>query len=123
MADMAEIADSPASTETLDLGWMAPGSASEPRAAMQRIEALCAMHPTLFGAMFALMATHPGVPRAVLAKAIKQFRRDADAHSPEDVMGLMTAVTNGAQQAFDAVLRTRRGSERKASALPFLRPD
>ncbi len=109
--------------ETPDLGWMAPGSVSEPRAAMQRIEALCGMHPSLFGAMFVLMATHPAVPRAVLAKAIKQFRRDADPYPLEDVMGLMTAVSNGAQQAFDAVLRTRRGSERKVSALPFVRPD
>ncbi|WP_425258342.1 hypothetical protein ACPOLB_22840 [Rubrivivax sp. RP6-9] len=110
-------------SEAPDLAWLAPGSVSEPRAALQRIEAVCGMHPTLFGAVFALLATHPGVPRPVLAQAVKQFRRDADAHSIEDMLGLMTAVSNGAQQAFEAVLRTRRGSDRKAAALPFVRPD
>ncbi len=109
--------------EAADLSWMAPGPAGEPRAALQRIEQLCAMHPTLFGALFAVIATHPGVPRPVLATAVRQYRRDAEAHSLEDLQGLMTALANGAQQAFDAVLRTRRGAERKAAALPFVRPD
>jgi hypothetical protein len=63
------------------------------------------------------------VPRALLAAAVKQFRRDADAYSADDVMGLFTAISNGAQQAFEAVQRTRRGADRKAAALPFLRPD
>jgi hypothetical protein len=102
---------------------MAPGQSSPPRAALLRIEQLCAMHPTLFGALFAVIATHPGVPRQVLAAAVRQYRRDADVHTPDDLVGLMTSLSNGAQQAFDAVLRTRRGADRKASALPFVRPD
>ncbi|MFY9511895.1 MAG: hypothetical protein WAQ05_13080 [Rubrivivax sp.] len=96
---------------------------SDARAALRRIEQICTEQPTLFTAMFAVLATHPGVPRAQLAQAIKQFRRDAEPYAIEDVMGLLTAITNGAQQAFDAVLRTRRGGERKAVALPFVRPD
>lgn len=106
-----------------DFSWMAPGQPADPRAALQRIGTLCAMHPSLFSAMMAVVVTHPGVPRLLLAQAIKQFRRDADAYTEEDVMGLQAAILNGALQAFDAVQRTRRGSERKASALPFLRPD
>jgi len=107
-----------------DLAWMSPGPAGDPRAALARIGLICDMHPTLFGAMFAVQATHPAVPRALLAVAVKQFRRDADAYPVEDVMGLLTSISNGAQQAFDAVVRTRRGGERKvAVALPFVRPD
>lgn len=106
-----------------DLGWIAPGAAADPRAALHRIETICSLHPTLFGCMNTVLATHPGVPRAVLAQAIKQFRRDADAHPLDDVVSLLNAIANGAQQAFDAVLRTRRGADRKAAALPFVRPD
>lgn len=95
----------------------------EPRAALQHIEQLCRQHASLFGAIFAVLGSQPAVPRAYLAQAIKQFRPDADAYTVDDVMGLLTATVNGAQQSFDAVLRTRRGSERKAVALPFVRPD
>jgi DNA-binding transcriptional LysR family regulator len=102
---------------------MAAERADDPRAALQRIEALCAAHPTLFGAMLAVVASHPGVPRPLLATAIKQFRRDADTLTLDDMVGLQVSISNGAQQAFDAVLRTRRGGERKAAALPFIRPD
>jgi len=102
---------------------VAPAEPEDPRAALQHIETLCGAHATLFGAMFAVVASHPGVPRPLLATAIKQFRRDTDGLTLDDVMGLQTSISNGAQQAFDAVLRTRRGSERKAAALPFVRPD
>jgi len=97
--------------------------AEDPRAALSRIESLCALHPTLFGAMLAVVANHPGVPRALLARAVKQFRRDADSLALDDVMGLLTSITNGALQAFEAVRRTRRGADRKAAPLPFIRPD
>jgi hypothetical protein len=110
-------------TTAAELAWMAPGHPADPRAALQRIELICAMHPTLFGAMLAVQATHPAVPRALLAVAVKQFRRDADAYPVEDVMGLLTSIGNGAQQAFDAVVRTRRGGDRKPAPLPFVRPD
>ncbi len=102
---------------------MAPDRNDDPRAALQRIEALCAQHASLFGAMLAIVASHPGVPRPLLATAIKQFRRDTDALTLEDVVGLQASIANGAQQAFEAVLRTRRGADRKAVALPFVRPD
>jgi hypothetical protein len=96
---------------------------NDARAALQRIEQICAQQPALFGAMFTALATVPGVPRPQLAQAIKQFRRDADPYTVDDVIGMLTAIGNGAQQAFEAVLRTRRGGERKVSAMPFVRPD
>ena len=102
---------------------MAPGVDTDARTALQRVEQICAMHPALFEAMSTVLVTHPGVPRPLLAVAIKQFRRDADNCTPEDVVSLLTAIDNGARQAFGAVRRTRRGADRKAAALPFVRPD
>ncbi len=64
------------------------------------------------------MVTHPALPHAMQALAIKQFRPDTDA------LRLLTSVLNGASQAFDAVLRTRKGvdrkgADRKAASLPW----
>ena len=68
--------------------------------------------------MQAVVVTHPAVSREMLAMAIKQFRRDADA------LRLLASVINGANQAFDAVLRSRRSADRKgadrtAASLPW----
>jgi hypothetical protein len=98
-------------------------SSDDPRAILQHIETLCGTHAALFDAMLAVVVMYPEVPRPLMASAIKQFRRDTDTLTQEDVMGLQTSLINGARQAFEAVLRTRRGGERKAAALPFLRPD
>lgn len=102
-----------------ELAWIDPGVRSTPAQSLRRIKALCGHFPDLFNAMQAVVVTHPNVSREMLAMAIKQFRRDADALSQEDVVGLLTSVINGAHQAFDAVLRTRKGAERKASSLPW----
>ncbi|MCV2359424.1 MULTISPECIES: hypothetical protein [Roseateles] len=102
-----------------ELSWIAPGGRSTPAQSLRRIKALCGRFPDLFNAMQAVVVTHPAVSREMLAMAIKQFRRDADALSQEDVVGLLTSVVNGANQAFDAVLRTRKGADRKAASLPW----
>jgi hypothetical protein len=102
-----------------DLPWIGPTARSSPAQSLRRIKALCGRYPDLFGAMQAVAVTHPGVSREMLAMAIKQFRRDAEAYSQEDLVGLLTSVTNGALQAFEAVLRTRKGADRKAAALPW----
>lgn len=102
-----------------ELVWMGPGGRSSPAQSLRRIKALCVRFPDLFNAMQAVVVTHPTVSRDMLAMAIKQFRRDTDALSLEDVVGLLTSVINGANQAFDAVLRTRKGADRKAAALPW----
>ncbi|MFY7865486.1 hypothetical protein [Roseateles sp.] len=102
-----------------DLAWIGPGAKSSPAQSLRRIKALCGRYPDLFSAMQAVVVTHPGVSRDMLAMAVKQFRRDADAYSQEDVVGLLTCVTNGALQAFEAVLRTRKGADRKAASLPW----
>lgn len=103
-----------------DVGWIAPGARNTPAQSLQRIKALSDMFPDLFSAMFVVAATHASIPREHLALAIKQFRRDADNLSLEDLTGLMASLVNGANQAFEAVLRTRKGGERKVSAaLPW----
>lgn len=103
-----------------DVGWIAPGARNTPAQSLQRIKALSAMFPDLFSAMFVVAATHVPIPRERLALAIKQFRRDADTLSQDDLAGLLTSLVNGANQAFEAVLRTRKGAERKVSAaLPW----
>jgi len=96
-----------------EVKWIAPGHRSSPAQALKRIKALCARFPDLFQAMLAVSVTHPAVAKEMLAPAIKQFRRDTDSLSSEDMNGLLVAITNGAQQAFEAVLRTRKNAERK----------
>lgn len=106
-----------------ELQWLAPDATGGPREVLQRIEYLCATRASLFEAAFVVLATHPTVPRPRLAQALRQFHPEATAFSEADVVGMLAAAVNGAQQAFEAVQRTRRGAERKASALPFVRPD
>jgi len=71
--------------------------------------------------MFVVSATHMAVSREMLAMALKQFRPDAAALSQEDVQSLLVSIVNGANQAFEAVLRTRKNQERKGggAALPW----
>jgi len=102
-----------------EVAWIAPGHRSSPAQALKRIKALCGRFPDLFSAMLAVTATHPAVAREMLAQAVKQFRRDADALSAEDVNSLLVSIVNGANQAFDAVLRTRKNSERKPASIPW----
>lgn len=102
-----------------DAAWISPSARTPPLRTLQRIRALCAMFPDLYSAMFAVAATHAAVPRERLAQAIKQFRPDAAPYSVEDLAGLLVAIVNGGNQAFEAILRTRRGAERKGGGFPF----
>ncbi|MDC8785425.1 BAR domain-containing protein [Roseateles koreensis] len=102
-----------------ELAWIGPNASYTPAQALRRIKALCLRYPDLFNALFTVAATHPTVPREMLAMAIKQFRRDTESLSNDDVVGLLTGLVNGSNQAFDAILRTRKGADRKASALPW----
>ena len=96
------------------LAWLLPGHRSPPAQALLRIQALCSTRPDLYSAMLCVLATHQEVPREVLAAAIKQCRSDLDAFSRDDVMGLLVAIWNGGKSGFDAVLRTRANTPRKA---------
>lgn len=69
--------------------------------------------------LLAVQLTHAAVSRELLALAIKQFRRDAESLSSEDLQGLLAAAMNGGRQGFDAVLRTRKGGERQPVSLPW----
>jgi hypothetical protein len=105
---------------TDSLAWLAPGYWPAPAEAMARIQAVCKLHAALFSALFTVMATHPALPRELLAAALKTCRRDLDALSRDDVASLMAAIHNGGRQGFDAVLRTRRGAPRGASAVSWM---
>jgi hypothetical protein len=103
-------------TSSPDLSWIAPSQRASPADALARIQAICDACPELFSAMLAVYATHQGVPREILAAAVKQFRRDTDSLTREDVVGLLTALWNGGKQGFETVLRTRRNPPRTSSA-------
>jgi hypothetical protein len=98
------------------LDWLLPGHRAAPAEALPRIQALCAAWPELHTAVFVVLATHQGLPKDVLAAALKQFRHDLDAYTREDVVGLLTAVWNGGKSGFDAVLRTRANSPKRGAA-------
>jgi len=102
-----------------EMPWLTPERQSDPRGSLRRIREICARCEDLYPAMQAVLAMHPNVSRDILAAATKKFRRDLDLLSVEDITGLLVAAWNGGQQGFDAVLRTRKGSERKVAALPW----
>lgn len=93
--------------------WLVPGQHGSPAEVLPRIQAICVALPDLFSAMFALLGTHQGLSRDILAAATKQCRRDLDDLSREDVAGLFTSILNGGRQGFDAVLRAKRKGEKK----------
>lgn len=103
------------------LGWLQPGHRVAPAEALRRIQALCTAWPDLHAALFVVLATHQELPRDMLAAAIKQFRSDLDAYTREDVVGLLTAIWNGGRSGFDAVLRTRANSPKRAGGLSWVR--
>lgn len=96
--------------------WLRPGHRPPPAEALRRIQGLCAAWPDLHAAMLVVLATHQGLPREVLAAALKQFRPDLEPYSRDDVVSLLTAVWNGGKSGFDAVLRTRAHGPRKGAA-------
>lgn len=101
-----------------DIYWLAATHRPSPPDALRRIRAICEQCPELFGALMTVVATHQGLRHDILAAAVKQFRRDLDPFSRDDVTGMLRACWNGGWQGFDAVLRTRRQRDRTASATP-----
>lgn len=98
------------------LAWLQPGYRAAPAEALRRIQLLCTGWTDLHAAMLVVLATHQALPREVLAAAIKQFRPDLDAYTREDVLSLLNATWNGGKSGFDAVLRTRANSPKRAAA-------
>lgn len=96
-----------------DVAWILPGHHGAPAQALARIGAICAGIPDLFGAMLAVLATHQGVSKDVLALSVLQFRADTADLGKDGVGALLTAILNGGRQGFEAVLRARRKGERK----------
>lgn len=107
--------DAPGDAAQDPLDWLMPGHRPAPADALKRIQALCGAWPDLHAAMLVVVATHQGLPKDVLAVALKQFRPDLDAYSREDVVSLLTAVWNGGKSGFDAVLRTRANSPKRGA--------
>jgi hypothetical protein len=106
------------------LGWISPLHRAAPAEALARIRSICAQMPDLYAATVTVLATHQGVPREMLAAALKQARRDADALSRDDVVSLLNASWNGGREGFNAVLRTRRGEGNRPRGLPsWIKPD
>ncbi len=114
-------------TETKDgdkaWDWLGPRHAASPAEALARIEAACRLHAELPDAAFVVLGTHMGLPREVLAAALKQYRRDLDAFSVQDVTGMLNALLHGGRQGFEAVMRTRKSAPRQGAALPWGRVD
>ncbi|MCA6218002.1 hypothetical protein KGA65_15820 [Ideonella sp. B7] len=107
-----------------DLGWMTPDRAPQPAEALDRIRQLCELGgDDLYRTMLMVLASHQAVPREILAAAVKQFRRDTDSLTREDVTGLFNALWTGGHQGFHSVLRTRKGGERKPANLGWLKTD
>lgn len=102
-----------------EVTWIAPAARPTPAQALRRIKAICGRFPDLYSAMLVVVATHPAVSRDMLAMAVKQFRKDTEALSPEDVKSLLVSIVNGGNQAFDAILRTRKNADRKSASIPW----
>jgi hypothetical protein len=111
--------ESEAADETV--AWAVPGRHGSPAEALARIGALCRGHADLFSALFAVLATHQGVSRDLLAAALQQFRPELAGLARDDVVGLLTAILHGGRPGFEAVLRSRQRGERRASALPWVK--
>lgn len=108
----------------LHLVWLDPSRPGSPKESLARIQALCSRWEDLYEALQSVSATHPQVSRELLARAVKQCRKDVEAYSVEDLVGLMVAAWNGGRHGFDAVLRTRKqGARRATSSVPWGRID
>jgi hypothetical protein len=95
--------------------WIAPGEHGTPPVALARMRAICDRMPDLHSAMLALLGTHQGLPREILAAALLQYRGDARTWKAEDLVALLTSIWTGGKEGFDAVARARRKGERKAT--------
>lgn len=91
-----------------DWRWLGPRHVSSPAEALERIAAICELHPDLPTAAFVVLATHLGLPREVLATALKRYRPELQAFSVADVTSMLNAMLNGGREGLEAVRRTRR---------------
>ena len=107
----------------LQLDWLLPQSSAEPVACLRRIRWMCEQVPDLPSLILLVGATHQGVPRARLATALHHCRAELAAMPEADVLSLLNGTLNGARDGFDSVLRSRKGAQRRTTAMPFLRPD
>lgn len=123
MSEPAPHATDAAPREAPDWAWALPGHQPAPAEAVPRIAALCQAWTDPYMALFAVLATHQGLPREMLAAAVLRFRPDLADLSRDDVVGLMVSIVNAGRQGFDAVLRSRRKSDRKAAAAMWMAPD
>ena len=123
MSDSPSVDANPVPSDSAELAWVTPGVHGTPAQALSRIRALCQQLPDLHSVLLAVLATHQGLAREILGVAVKQFRRDLDDLSPADVASLLTSLWNGGKQGFEATLRSRRKSERKGAALPWVKSD
>ena len=123
MSGAAPAEESVATEERPDWSWVLPGQSPSPAEAIPRIAALCQAWSDPYLALFTVLATHQGLPREVLAAAVLRFRPDLADLSRDDVVGLMASIVNAGRQGFDAVLRSRRKSDRKAAAAMWMAPD
>ena len=124
MSDTTATAD-PAETVDLaeSLAWLLPAHHGAPTVCLRRIRWLCEHVVDLHDAMLLVAATHQGIGRDRLAAAMHQFRPDLRSLRTEDVLGLVNGLVHGGRDGFDAVLRSRKTSERRSAPMPFLRPD
>lgn len=123
LATRLALAEARLDAERLDLAWMAPQAAGSPREALRRIQAICRYRTGLFEAVVTVAATHPGVAPEVLAQALKAYRADLAAYPPEDVVSLVKSSLAGGRDGFEAVLRTRKATERKTGGFSWVKPD
>ncbi|NDY89577.1 hypothetical protein [Ideonella livida] len=124
LATRLALAEGQLQAERLDLVWMAPGQAPNPREVMRRLQAICRHRSGLFDAVVTAAVTHPGVPPERLAQALLACRPDLAPYPLEDVTSLVKASLNGGRDGFEAVLRTRKSSDRKvAGGFSWVKPD
>lgn len=107
----------------VQLDWLRPDAGADPVACLKRIRWMCDQVPDLASLVLLVGATHQGVPRARLAAALHHCRAELATMPEADVLSLVNGLLNGARDGFDAVLRSRKGANRRATAMPFLRPD
>ena len=105
----------PSPTE-LALDWMLPGARNAPADSMHRIRPCAPPTPTCSRPLITVLATHQGVPRELLAVAIKQCRPDLESFSRGDVSQLLIAAWNGGKSGMDAVHRARSSKGKRSSA-------
>lgn len=120
------VVDNQVASAVFDMAWMSPSYRPTPGEALPRIQALCRMHDDLFPALLAVVATHTGMRREILADVLRQIRPELQGFSRDDVAGMLVALHNGGRQGFEAVLRTRRqaaGPKVINSALPWASAD